>query len=47
MKLWRKKARSHILVVDDEPGNLQFMQDILESSYKLPFARNGEKPLRL
>jgi putative two-component system response regulator len=34
-----------ILVVDDEPGNLAVMRDILASSYKLVFARNGMETL--
>lgn len=34
-----------ILVVDDEPGNLAVMRDILASSYKLAFARNGAETL--
>jgi putative two-component system response regulator len=34
-----------ILVVDDEPGNLAVMRDILASSYKLVFARNGVETL--
>jgi putative two-component system response regulator len=34
-----------ILIVDDEPGNLAIMRDILESSYKLAFARNGSETL--
>ncbi len=34
-----------ILVVDDEPGNLAVMADILADSYKLVFARNGGETL--
>jgi putative two-component system response regulator len=35
----------NILVVDDEPGNLAVMADILAHSYKLVFARNGQETL--
>ena len=34
-----------ILVVDDEPGNLAIMRDILGDSYRLVFARNGSETL--
>ena len=34
-----------ILVVDDEPGNLAIMRDILADSYRLVFARNGSETL--
>jgi putative two-component system response regulator len=34
-----------ILVVDDEPGNLAVMADILADGYKLVFARNGSETL--
>jgi putative two-component system response regulator len=34
-----------ILIVDDEPGNLAIMGDILGNSYKLVFARNGSETL--
>jgi len=34
-----------ILIVDDEPGNLVIMGDILANSYKLVFARNGGETL--
>ena len=34
-----------ILVVDDEPGNLAIMGEILANSYKLVFARNGRETL--
>jgi len=34
-----------ILVVDDEPGNLAIMRDILADSYALVFARNGRETL--
>jgi putative two-component system response regulator len=35
--------RQTILIVDDEPGNLVIMRDILADSYKLVFARNGKE----
>jgi putative two-component system response regulator len=34
-----------ILIVDDEPGNLAIMRDILADSYKLVFARDGRETL--
>ncbi len=34
-----------ILIVDDEPGNLAIMRDILADSYKLVFARDGKETL--
>ncbi|MCP4951281.1 MAG: response regulator [Proteobacteria bacterium] len=35
-----------ILLVDDEPVNLQFLRSALESDYDLKFARNGEIALK-
>lgn len=34
-----------ILVVDDEPGNLAIMRSILQDTYSLAFARNGDETL--
>ncbi len=34
-----------ILIVDDEPGNLAIMREILADSYQLVFARNGSETL--
>ena len=34
-----------LLIVDDEPGNLAIMRDILADSYKLVFARDGKDTL--
>jgi putative two-component system response regulator len=34
-----------ILIVDDEPGNLAIMREILADSYKLVFARSGSETL--
>jgi len=36
-----------VLVVDDTPDNLTFMSDLLEESYKVKVANNGEKALRI
>lgn len=36
-----------LLLVDDEPLNLQVLQNILQGSYRLVFARNGERALKL
>jgi hypothetical protein len=33
-----------ILIVDDQPGNLAIMRDILADSDKLVFARDDKKP---
>lgn len=37
--------KKKILVVDDEPGNLQVLRQILKGRYQLIFATNGEKAL--
>jgi putative two-component system response regulator len=39
--------RPKILVVDDEPTNLQILREVLHSDYRLLFARDGEKALQL
>lgn len=39
--------RPTLLVVDDEPVNLQVLKQILQSEYRLIFARDGEKALSL
>jgi putative two-component system response regulator len=39
--------RPKILVVDDEPTNLQVLRQILQGDYRLLFARDGEKALQL
>lgn len=36
-----------LLLVDDEPLNLQVLQNILQERYRLLFARNGERALQL
>ncbi|BCS96710.1 hypothetical protein DSLASN_23420 [Desulfoluna limicola] len=38
-------TRQKILIVDDEPNNLKFMQQILQDEYDLLFATGGEKAL--
>jgi len=43
-------ARDHrpkLLLVDDEPTNLQILRQILQDNYRLLFARDGEKALQL
>lgn len=42
-----KDARKKILVVDDEPLNLQVLRQILQQDYQLIFARDGEKAIAL
>ena len=39
--------RPKLLVVDDEPANLQVLRQILQAHYRLAFARDGEKALEL
>ncbi len=39
--------RPKILVVDDEPTNLQILREVLHGDYRLLFARDGEKALQL
>jgi len=36
-----------ILVIDDTPDNLSFMNDIFDDTYKVKVASNGEKALRI
>ncbi|WP_047396709.1 two-component system response regulator [Chitinibacter sp. ZOR0017] len=36
-----------LLLVDDEPNNLQVLRHILQEHYRLQFARDGEKALQL
>lgn len=43
----RPDCRPTLLVVDDEPLNLQVMRQILQQDYQLVFARDGEKALQL
>ncbi len=42
-----RDSRPTILVVDDEPLNLQVLRQILQQDYQLIFARDGEKALAL
>ncbi|GAA3582482.1 HD-GYP domain-containing protein [Marinobacter xestospongiae] len=39
--------RKTLLVVDDEPTNLQVLKNILAADYRLLFARDGERALQL
>ena len=39
--------RPRLLLVDDEPTNLQVLKQILQADYRLLFARDGEKALQL
>jgi putative two-component system response regulator len=41
------KEKPIILVVDDTPGNLSLMNGILQDSYKVKVANNGEKALAI
>ena len=40
-------TRPKILLVDDEPGNLQVLRHILQDDYRLLFAKDGEKAIEL
>jgi len=40
-------SRQRLLLVDDEPANLQVLRHILQDDYRLLFARDGEKALQL
>jgi putative two-component system response regulator len=42
-----RDVRPTILVVDDEPTNLQVLRQILQDDYRLLFARDGHKALEL
>lgn len=42
-----RDSRPTILIVDDEPLNLQVLRQILQQDYQLIFARDGEKALAL
>ena len=39
------QARPRLLLVDDEPANLQLLKRVLEADYRLVFARSGEEAL--
>ena len=42
-----RDSRPTLLIVDDEPINLQVLRQILQQDYQLIFARDGEKALAL
>lgn len=42
-----REVRPSILIVDDEPTNLQVLRQILQDDYRLLFARDGRKALEL
>lgn len=41
------EKRSHILIVDDVPGNIELLGEILGADYKVSFAADGEECLNL
>jgi putative two-component system response regulator len=43
----RPDRRARLLLVDDEPTNLQVLRQILQADYRLLFARDGDKALQL
>ncbi|GAB3486677.1 HD domain-containing phosphohydrolase [Marinomonas epiphytica] len=47
MKPFNKDEKPLILIVDDEPTNLHVLKKILEQDYRLAFATNGKKALKL
>jgi putative two-component system response regulator len=42
-----RDARPKLLLVDDEPSNLQVLRHTLQEDYRLVFAKDGEKALEL
>ncbi|MET0209369.1 MAG: response regulator, partial [Burkholderiaceae bacterium] len=40
-------TRPRLLLVDDEPANLQVLRHVLQDDYRLLFARDGQKALEL
>lgn len=42
-----RKTKQSVLIVDDEPTNLRVLNQILNDSYKLIFAKSGQEALRL
>ena len=42
-----REVRPTLLIVDDEPTNLQVLRQILQDDYRLLFARDGHKALEL
>lgn len=40
-------GKAHILLVDDEPSNLQLLRTILADEYRLSFARSADEALEL
>lgn len=47
MMIELRDSRPKLLLVDDEPVNLQVLKQILQQDYRLLFARDGEKALSL
>lgn len=47
MTIELRDTRPKLLLVDDEPVNLQVLKQILQQDYRLLFARDGEKALHL
>lgn len=46
-KLSKKKAKQSILVVDDEPMNIDVLSGVLRAEYKVRAALNGERALEI
>jgi len=42
-----RKTKQSVLIVDDEPTNLRVLNQILNDTYKLIFAKSGQEALRL
>jgi putative two-component system response regulator len=40
-------GKAHILLVDDEPANLQLLRSILSEEYRLSFGRSADEALEL
>ncbi|MFT3812822.1 MAG: response regulator [Acidovorax sp.] len=45
--LHHRDSRPRLLVVDDEPSNLQVLRHVLQADYRLLFATDGERALAL
>ncbi|NGZ05729.1 MAG: response regulator [Magnetococcales bacterium] len=47
MKMHDKPARSRILIVDDLPGNIKVLAELLKDDYDISMTTNGQDALRL
>jgi response regulator RpfG family c-di-GMP phosphodiesterase len=47
MNVMEQIQKQTILIVDDEPGNIKILNELLYSDYKIRVANNGEKALQI